>query len=292
MIKKITVLAALFLTLCWTLQAQNVNKRMYVLYDAQGKEITYPQLVKELAKAEVVFLGEIHNCSVTHWLHLQLVQSLYGIHEKDLTIGAEMFEADNQLLVDEYLKSQINFECLEAETRLWPNYSTDYEPILYFAKEHHIPFVATNVPRRYANVVKEKGLEYLDSLSDEAKRYLPELPISFTFDSEKEGMFSMMRMMGGKETDTKQLAQAQAIKDATMAWFIAKTFRGHFIHLNGCLHSDMGGGILPYLEQYRPGTVTKTLCTVHQEDIDQLDEINLGRADFYICVPEDITRTY
>jgi FAD synthase len=43
---------------------------------------------------------------------------------------------------------------------------------------------------------------------------------------------------------------------------------------------------------YRPGTTIKTVCSVRQESIDQLDEENKGRADFYICVPEDMTSTY
>src|SRR5699024_1655100 len=96
-------------------------------------------------------------------------------------------------------------------------------PVVFFAKENKIPFVATNIPRRYANAVKNGGMEALDSLSDEAKRYIAPLPIAFDYDEkESEAAFSMMNMMGGRKSgDNYKLAQAQAVKDATMGWFIA-----------------------------------------------------------------------
>ena len=162
----------------------------------------------------------------------------------------------------------------------------------FFAKENKIPFIATNVPRRYANVVKDNGLQYLDSLSNEAKRYLPPLPIQFTYKEEEGGAFALMQMMGKSKGNQEYLAQAQAIKDATMGWFIAHNIKDKFLHFNGNYHSDFKGGIIPYLLQYRPGTTIKTVCSVRQESIDQLDEENKGRADFYICVPEDMTSTY
>lgn len=274
------------------LLAQNVDKRAYALYDSRGKEMTYAQLVDSLKVPEVVFIGEIHNCCIAHWLELQLVQSLYETHGEGLTLGAEMLEADNQLILDEYLRSDITQERFEAEARLWPNYSTDYYPIVFFAKENRIPVVATNVPRRYANVVKHKGLSYLDSLTAEARHYLPPLPIRYEEEQADHEMFSMMQMMGGKSGATQHLAQAQALKDATMGWRIAKTLRQRYVHLNGAYHTEQHGGIIPYLLEYRPGTTVRTVVTVRQDDIDRLDPENKGRADFYICVPTDMTMTY
>ena len=52
----------------------------YRLYDNKGKAITYDQLVKALSKVDVVFVGEIHNCVITHWLELKLLESLYKVH--------------------------------------------------------------------------------------------------------------------------------------------------------------------------------------------------------------------
>lgn len=264
----------------------------YALFDAKGKKIGFKEMVAQLAEADVVFVGEVHNCCITHWMEMQITQALHQIHGNRLMMGAEMFEADNQLLMDEYMKRVISYDSFEDEARLWPNYQTDYSALVYYAKEHAIPFVATNVPRRYASVVKNKGLEYLDSLSDEAKRYLPPLPIKFSKDEEQEEMFSMMRMMGKGHGEKSFLSEAQAIKDATMGWFIAQRMKDKFLHFNGNYHSDFKKGIVPYLLEYRPGTKVKTVCSVRQETVDALDEVNQGRADFYICVPEDMTTSY
>ena len=211
-----------------------VDKPAYVLYDNAGKAITYSQLIKQLEKYDVVFLGEMHNCPITHWLEFEITRSLYHIHKDKLMLGEEMMESDNQLILNEYLQRKISYDRFEEEARLWPNYSTDYSPVVYFAKENKIPFIATNVPRRYANAVKNGGLEVLDSLSDEAKRYIAPLPISFNYDEkESEAAFSMMNMMGGQKSgDNYKLAQAQAVKDATMGWFIAHNMKDKFLHIN------------------------------------------------------------
>ena len=73
----------------------------------------------------------------------------------------------------------LNKDKLKAAANLWPNYWTDYHPLVDMAKEHGLPFIATNIPRRYASFVYQHGLSDLDSLSDGAKAFLPALPIPF-----------------------------------------------------------------------------------------------------------------
>ena len=265
----------------------------YRLYDSKGKVITYDQLVKEITKVDVVFVGEIHNCVITHWLEQKLLNSLYKIHRKELKMGMEMFESDNQLILDEYLHGQITGDRFEEEVRLWPNYSTDYAALISYAREHHIPVVATNIPRRYATAVKEHGLSYLDSLSTEAKAYMAPLPIRFQTNESVEQGFALMGLMGkNKNANPRQIAEAQAIKDATMAWRIAQNLQGKFIHFNGNFHTDNHDGIIPYLLQYKPGTTYTVVRAVRQEDISHLEDDYKGIADFYICVPEDMTTSY
>ena len=246
-----------------------------------------------LSKVDVVFVGEIHNCVITHWLELKLLESLYKANEKHLKMGLEMFESDNQLILNEYLSGQISGERFEDEARLWPNYSTDYAPLISFAREHHMPVVATNVPRRYATAVKEHGLAYLDSLSTEAKSYMAPLPIQFKTNESVEQGFALMGIMGkNKNANPRQIAEAQAIKDATMAWRIAQNLPGKFIHFNGNFHTDSRDGIIPYLLQYKPKVTYAVVRAVRQEDISHLEDDYKGIADYYICVPEDMTMSY
>lgn len=251
-------------------------------------------MIKTVSATDVVFFGEIHNCVISHWMELKVLEAL-AENNKKLKVGMEMLEADNQLIIDEYTSSTISSDRFEEECRLWPNYSTDYEPLVYYAKRHHLPLIATNVPRRYASVVKEKGLAFLDSLSAEAKRYLPKLPIKYVENENAQEGFALMGLLGkAKGTEPQLMAQAQAIKDATMGWFIAQNLKKgeQMIHFNGTYHSDARNGIIPYLLEYRPKTTISTIRAVRQEEIDKIEEDYLGLADFYICITEDMNMSY
>lgn len=265
------------------------DKPAYKLYASNGKDVSYQKMIKELAEADIVLFGEYHNNPIAHWLELEVTKSLYAARDGQLMMGAEMFEADNQLILDEYLGDLISRDKFEAECRLWSNYDTDYEPLIRFAKDSAVHFIATNIPRRYAAIVHKQGIDKLDELSDEAKRYIAPLPVSFDPDS------VLIAKMGGMMGHNPiSIAKSQAIKDATMAWFITTNKKEDqlFIHYNGSFHSDDDGGIRKYLQMYKPGISIKTITTVSQDDIENLNADYLEKADYIICVPSDMTKTY
>lgn len=268
------------------------DKSAYILYNAQGQKSSYQQMIDELSKADVVFIGEYHNNPISHWMEYEITQSLYNNKDKQIILGAEMFEADTQLMLDEYISDKISTKRFEADMRLWPNYKTDYEPLISFAKENKISFIATNIPRRYADMLHKSGDENtLFSLSDEAKRYIAPLPIPFKADSVMLSEGSIMSMMS---SNPLALAKAQAIKDATMAHFINKNIQSNktFIHFNGSYHSDNKDGIIYFLQLLSPHLKIATISTAQQDDISTLDEAYTGVADYIICVPTSMTKTY
>lgn len=274
-----------------TLSAMAQEKRAYRIFDTTGQEVTYAEMMEACAQNDLVFFGELHNNPIAHWLQLELTRDLYTARDSQLILGAEMFEADNQLLLNEYLLQQISEKNFEDEARLWNNYATDYKPLVEFAKANQLYFVATNIPRRYANLVYREGLESLNDLSATAKQYIAPLPI--TVDMEIPSYKDMLDMMGGHGGET--LVQAQAVKDATMAYFIDKYWReGYtFIHYNGSYHSNRWEGIVWYLKnEFAPERSIVTINTVEQEDISAPTEDNAGLADFTICVPNTMTKTY
>jgi uncharacterized iron-regulated protein len=267
----------------------------YEIYNIKGKSVKWDKMVKDLHEQDLVFFGELHNNAVAHWLQLELTYKLFDLKEGKLTLGGEMFEADNQLLIDEYFNDFIAQKNFEDEARIWPNYDTDYKPLIEFSKEKKIPFIATNVPRRYASMVNKQGVEKLEELSDEAKAWLAPLP--FPFDSTLPGYEKMIKMaahMPGKKAGAQNLAKAQALKDATMAHFIAQNLNigFTFLHFNGSYHSDNHEGILWYIKQYAPETSIKTISTVIQDDISKIEEENIGKADYIIVVNDRVTDTY
>lgn len=267
------------------------DKQAYVLFNGKGKKVSYKKMIKDLADVDVVFFGEYHNNPISHWLEYEVTKSLHKVKKGKITMGAEMFEADNQLILDEYMQDLISTKKFESECRLWGNYSTDYEPLISFAKDSSIRFVATNIPRRYASVVHKKGMKELDKLSEQALQFIAPLPITLAADSILEKSMGVMSFMS---KNPLRIAKAQAIKDATMAYFIVKNHEKEklFIHYNGSFHSDNYSGIIDYLKEYQPDLKFKTISTVQQDDIDKLDEAYLKVADYIICVPTSMTKTY
>ena len=122
----------------------------YRLVDSVGRPVTFDKLITRAAGADVVFFGELHNNPISHWMQLRVLEALQQRKGKNLTLGLEMLEADIQLILDEYLAKTISPKSYGDEARLWPNYETDYDPVVYFAKDHGLRVIATNVPRRYA----------------------------------------------------------------------------------------------------------------------------------------------
>jgi len=264
------------------------QKPAYVLYNAKGKKVSYKKMIKQLAKKDIVLFGEFHNNPIAHWLELTVAKDLS--EKRNMTFGAEMFEADNQQALNDYLSGKINAKGLDSAARLWSNYKTDYAPIVNFAKEKKAPFIATNIPRRYASMVSKKGFESLDTLSSLEKTWIAPLPMDY--DSTLPGYVKMMSMMGGH--GSSNMPKAQASKDATMAYFILQYFipGSLFLHYNGAFHSDNYDGINWYLKRKRPELNYGTISTVSQKNIKELLAENKGKADFIICVDEDMTNTY
>lgn len=267
------------------------DKPAYYLFNQDGKKVKYEKMLKAASEADIILFGELHDNPISHWLQLELTRDLYDVKKKDLILGAEMFESDNQVIMDEYIEGLISQKHFEAEIRLWPNYKTDYKPLVEFAKEHRLKVVASNVPRRYASLVNSKGFEGLDELSDEGKAFLPPLPVPY--DSTLNCYQSMLSMEGMGSHVNANFPKAQAIKDATMAHFILKNWEEgkSLIHYHGDYHSRNFESIYWYLKQANPSLNILTVATVLQDDVSTLTEENLGTASFTICVDSDMTKT-
>jgi uncharacterized iron-regulated protein len=264
------------------------QKTPYIIYDTKGKKVSYEKMMKTLAKKDIILFGELHNNPISHWLQYEMTSDLHKT--QNLILGAEMFEADNQTQLSDYIAGKITYKELDSLARLWPNYKTDYAPLVNFAKDNQLQFIATNIPRRFANMVFKKGFEALDSLSQEEKEWIAPLPIPF--DSELPTYKKILVDLG--DHGSPELVKAQATKDATMAHFIMKHYNEDslFIHYNGAFHSDFYEGILWYLKRGNDTLNYGTITTVEQEDVHKLLEENQHKADFIICVDNDMTNTY
>ena len=281
---------ATFITLIvlFSLISNAQDKKAYQLFDKNGKKVSYKKLLKAAEGTQVVLFGEFHNNAISHWLELELTKDV--AENKAVVLGAEMLEADNQKQINQYLNGDINQKKLDSTARLWPNYKTDYKPLVDFAKENKLQFIATNIPRRFASLVSKNGFEALEKLTDEEKTWIAPQPIPY--DATLPGYVEMLKMMG--EHTSPNMPKAQASKDATMAYFISKNLKDEttFIHYNGSYHSDNFEAISWYLKTYQPNVKIVTISSVEQKDLTKLDAENYNKANFIIVIDEDVTKTY
>ncbi|MDQ7917387.1 ChaN family lipoprotein [Mesonia sp. MT50] len=280
------ILTSLILLASLSVSAQKLEA--YQLYNKKGRKVSFKKLIKSVKEKDIILFGELHDNPIAHWMQLKLTQQLHA--ENELVLGAEMLETDDQEVLNQYLHDEINEKGLDSLARLWVNHKTDYQPLVDFAKANQLQFIATNIPRRYASLVYKKGFKALDSLSKKEKSFLPPLPIAY--DADLPGYKKMMEMM--PDHANPNFPKAQAIKDATMAYFILKNRREgqQFIHYNGAYHSDNFEGIYWYIQQASEDLKVATISTVMQKDVGKLEKEYKGKADFILVVDEEMTNTY
>ncbi len=282
----------------------------YLLYNNDGKMVSFSEMVETLSQNDVVFIGEYHNSSVAHWLELEIFSAIAAKHDNKVTLGMEMMESDRQDIIDEYMQGLIVQERFYAETYLWPNYKMDYAPMVELAKANDIRLIATNVPRRYARVISTDGVDKLRSFPESSQQYYGAVLDRVASMSEPNSFYgsAMISMgnssngggqgpKGGQFSDEQKakmlrMTQAQGLKDAVMAMNIANNLEYPFVHINGNYHSDKKAGIITFLLESKPELKIATISTVYQEDLTHLDEKNHDVADFYIVLPNNTHKTY
>ncbi|MBJ6108261.1 ChaN family lipoprotein [Hymenobacter sp. BT523] len=273
------------------------DRPAYRLFTATGQAADYDQMLGDLAQADVVLFGEQHNDALAHWLELQVAKDLLKLKKPgQLVLGMEMFERDVQPLVAQYAVGMLADTTFERLARPWPNYGTDYRPLLQFARGKKIPVIGTNAPRPFARVVAQRSLTALDNLPATDRALLAPLPLKVDYDL--PGYKNMAAMFGGAGSahggGAQNIIQAQALKDATMAHFIAASRQSGqtLLHFNGSYHSDHHDGIVAYLRQYAPKLRVRTLSVVTQEQLQALEKEQVNVADYVVVVPADASKTY
>ncbi len=284
---------SLLLILCF-ISGFSQEVKPYQFYNKKGKTVHFEKMAEELAKYDIVLFGEHHNNSINHWLQLQLTKSLYAKKKSNLILGAEMFERDNQSQLNDYLSGKLNEKVLKDSMRLWNNFNTDYKPLVDFAKDKKLKFIATNIPRRFASIVAKKGLDSLNTVTAKEKTYMMKLPVEVTLDT--PGYPEMMEMMGDHAgPNAMNFVSAQAVKDATMAESIYQNFKvGQLLlHYHGDFHSKEYGGIYWYLKKLNPDLKIAVISVFESEDSSlPLPKENFIPTDFNLVFPTDMTKTY
>lgn len=266
--------------------------RAFQLFDKNGELIQFSSIINAASEHDVILFGEFHDQPIAHWLQLELLKALHQVKGDSLLFGAEMFETDNQIIIEEYVDGLITEKKFESEVRLWNNYKTDYKPLLNYCLSNNITFTGTNAPGRYVNALYNQGMSVFENMSAQALQYLCPLPLEIDYDL--PGYAQLLSMGSAHGQEKKYFVEAQALRDATMAHAINKSFiPGYaYLHINGSYHSNNYEGIAHYLSNYNPNLKILVITTVYQSEIEKLELEHHSKADFIICIPENMSRSY
>lgn len=266
------------------------------VFDTRRQAFTdFESMLADLARADVVFVGEQHDDPNTHRLEAAI---LLGLHRRKvpLTLSLEMFERDTQTTLDEYLAGRTNeTEFLEA-ARPWPRYATDYRPLVEIAKAEQWSVIASNVPRRLASAVAKGGKAALETLPESDRALVArdlQCPRDAYFDRFSAQMNSHPMPGQNKQTaeeTTERYYWSQCVKDETMAEAIAAGFDrqagrpGTIVHYNGSFHSDFGLGTADRVRRRLPGRRVAVVSVLPEADLDTLEPAadDLKRADYLV----------
>lgn len=283
-----------------------VPQRVY--NSAESRFSDFETLLAELAKADVVFVGEQHDDPNTHRLERALLEGLArrrGTGSASVIVALEMFERDVQPVLDDYLAGRITEEEFLKKSRPWPRYATDYRPLIEFARAHGWRVIAGNIPRRYASLVAKGGIAEVDKLPESERAFVARQINCPKDDYYKRFAEAMGEHPGanaqssnreaGKQPENENQALiekmylAQCVKDETMGESIAQArlsaagTKPLIVHFNGAFHSDYRLGTAARAGQRLSGAKVKVVSIIPLDDLDSINPDQYrARGDYLI----------
>jgi uncharacterized iron-regulated protein len=290
--------AFLLTTLCCL--AQDKMENHYKIYDTRTKQIiAIDKIVADLADADVLFFGEEHNDSAGHYLENKIFSALHVQYGDKLALSLEMFETDGQLGLNEYLAGLMNEDRFSKDVRLWSNYK-DYRPMIEYAKQNKIPVIAANPPRRYVSMVSRRGMKTLDSLSKEAKKFLPPLPYDTLSGRYREKFMDIMK--GSPGSGNPNVYYSQSLWDAGMSYSIYKYHKKNkgrkVFHCVGKFHTDEKLGTAAQLQSRNKKLKILNISCFPDKSFNNPDLMAIGweqfsnLGDYVILTNPDLKKTF
>jgi uncharacterized iron-regulated protein len=302
----------------------------YRVFTGAGEPASIDDIVAEMGRHQVVFVGEAHDDPTGHMLEAELLERAYEAYgapgsndsaPRPVALSLEFFQRDVQVILDEYLAGLITEKAFRAASRPWPRYETDYRLLIEFSKENGLAVIAANAPRRYTTRVTMNGRESLYDLSPEALASLAPLPYGQPSEEyrdqwiqvisevmEEEGMKCGLPIPEPEEGEEAVQARApvgshdnmgnqlhsQVLWDATMAYWISGYLTQEpdalVLHMVGGFHVGRGTGTPEHLEAYRPGTSRMIVVLRPVEDIDTFEPAPDGEWGDFV-IQTDESRT-
>ena len=201
-------------------------------------------------------MGELHTHPAVHLLQARLLAGLEEASRADgraLVLSMEQFSRADQAVVDAYLAGRIGEAALIRDGNAWPNYQSDYRPLVEFAKQHHLPVIAANAPKPLVSCVGQEGPQWLDKLPANRRSQLAR-ELTLTDDGYRQKFMASLHH-GDADGNARRFA-AQTSWDDTMAEsmvdYLAKHPGQQIMHIAGNFHVEGGLGIASRIASRNP----------------------------------------
>lgn len=240
----------------WLTKLDRDNALVGRIWDVKaGAFVDVSALVKQLAAARFVLLGERHDNPDHHRLQARVVDKLVQAGRRPAVVF-EMLDVSQQAAVEQYVArpdaSAAGFgAALAWEHTSWPPFA-EYEPIFAAAFTHKLPIFAGNLPNAAAKALVKQGLAALP-----AER-VAELQLAVPFPAPLEA--SLLDELRGShcgqlpETLLAPMALAQHARDAQMAKVLATAgVSDGAVLIAGGGHARHDRGVPYHLQRATPG---------------------------------------
>lgn len=287
------------------------NTQPRAFYDGRtGEQLDWPLVRTRLLASDIILVGEQHDNVAGHHLEAELADTLL-CHTPQAAIALEMFERDEQGLVDLYLDGHIAAPTLVTLTdsanwggskNTWMDW---YQPLVDHVKNRRTAgaaLIAANAPRTYVKLARLEGFEAL-SLLPPQERTAFALPTPTVDDHAYRERFvalitphtahnSVDAEPGSGTTSSRHAMpdrvenyfRAQQVWDATIADSAVLALRHHpkAILIAGEFHLAYDGGTLQRVRHGAPRARITTLSILRSATQGNFDPADIGRADIVI----------
>lgn len=214
----------------------------YQLHAPSGEVISVNQLTPALQQADVILIGEWHTHAGIHRFQTDMLKQLSSA-SRPLALSMEQVTRDKQAILDSYLNGEIGEQYFMKQSNAWPNYESDYRPLVEFAKQADIPVIAANAPKNIVRCIGRQGADYLEKLNNDERGFVADEVNTANSPYKEKFMASMHH---GKPEQTEKQYAAQVTWDETMAESIVKYLEKHpgtqVVHVAGKFHTEGGLG--------------------------------------------------
>ena len=262
-----------------------------IVATADGEEVTEAEMLTDLERAKVIYVGEVHDRSEDHAAQYRILRALYERHPS-IALGMEMFQYPFQPVLDDWTAGRLDETNLRRRSEWDQRWGFDYSfyrPILEWTRSHAVPLVALNAPTEVTRTVASEGLE---ALSPEQREALPPL------DLEDEAHRALvMAELGGAhhgaddEAALERFYTAQVVWDETMAERVAEAIERsdaptRMVVFAGAMHVRAGLGIPNRAARRGAAPYRTVLVAADEDELDTLLEADPPAAD-YVLLPGD-----